>query len=223
MPNIQLEIRALKELIQDEYKNSFYLTAKELLGYKDITKYTHGNIIRALESPNKRKLIVAPRGSFKSSLGVSSYAVWRLLRDPNLRIFISSETFVNAKNFLREIKSHFKSDAFIELFGDWEGERWGESEIIINKRTKIRKEASVTIGSVGTIKVGQHFDLMLLDDLNSNANSDSKEKCQKIIDYYRYLISILEPDGEISITATRYAMQDIPGFVLENEILGLIK
>ncbi len=219
MSNPQVEVRAVKELVKDEFRDSLYLTAKILCGYKDITKYTHGDIVMTLESDSQRKLIVAPRGSFKSSLGVTAYCIWLLINHPNIRIFISSETYVNAKNFLREIKAILKSKQFVDIFGDIEGSRWGESEITINTRTKIIKEASITVGSVGVIKVGQHFDVMLLDDMNSNKNSSSPENCQKIIDYYRYLISILEPEGTISVTATRYAALDLPGHLLENEIL----
>jgi hypothetical protein len=213
-----VEYQAIIELLQAEYKRSLFKCAKFLCGYKDITHYTHDNIIAALESSSKRKLIVAPRGSFKSSLGVTAYCIWLLLNNPNLRIFISSETYVNSKNFLREIKAIMQSKHFVDVFGDLKGSIWGESEISISTRTKAFKEASITIGSVGTIKVGQHYDVMLLDDLNSNQNSNTPENCHKIIDYYRYLISILEPNGTISITATRYSVLDIPGVILKNEI-----
>lgn len=220
--NSELEYQALISLTQDMYKCSLFKTAKYLCNYKDVTRHTHGNIVAALESPTKRKLIVAPRGSFKSSVGVTAYAIWLILNNPNIRIFISSETYVNAKNFLREIKAIIQSKYFVSVFGDLVGERWSESEITVKNRTKIVKEATVTIGSIGVIKVGAHFDVMLLDDLNSNQNSNTPENCQKIISYYRYLLSILEPDGTLSITATRYSMGDLVQSVLDNEINGLL-
>lgn len=219
---MNIELEALKKLTREAYKQSLFKTVKYLCNFKDVTQYTHGNIITALEATTKRKLIIAPRGSFKSSVGVTAYCIWLIINNPNIRIFISSETFVNAKNFLREIKAILQSREFLNVFGDMVGPRWSESEITVSTRTKIIKEATVTIGSIGVIKVGAHFDVMLLDDLNSNNNSGSPEACEKVISYYRYLISILEPDGTISITATRYSMLDIPQFVLDNEIMGLL-
>lgn len=217
MNKLELELLALKELLQEQYKASLFLTAKRLCGFKDITKYTHGNIVKCLESDSKRKCVVAPRGTFKSSLGVSAFAVWRLINNPNTRILITSEVYTNSKNFIREIRSIFESKQFVDVFGDLRGDRWGEGEITI-KRSKKFKEASVTAAGVGTIKVGQHYDLMLLDDLNSNKNSNSPENCKKVVDYYRYLLSILEPDGTLSITATRYSNADLVSSVLQNEV-----
>lgn len=144
------------------YRQSLYNTAKYLLGYKEITWDTHGPMIEALESVKKRKLIVTPRGAFKSSLGVVAYCVWTLIRDPNARILIDSELYTNSKNFLHEIKQHLESEKLTKLFGTFKSKkRWNESEIVITQRTKKLKEASITCGGVGTTKVGQHYTCLL--------------------------------------------------------------
>ena len=84
--------------LRDEYNASLYLTAKFLLGYKDINPYTHGDMIHALESNVLRKLLVMPRGSLKTSLGSVAYAIWSLNKEPNLRIMLDSELYSNSKN-----------------------------------------------------------------------------------------------------------------------------
>lgn len=202
------------------YKNDLYHFAKYILGYKDITASSHSEMIRALESPQKRKIIVVPRGSFKSSLGSVAYPIWRLIRNPNERILLDSELYTNSKNFLREIKQHLESERFIEVFGSWRGDKWDEGEIIISKRNKVLKEASITVGGVGTTKVGQHYSLIIGDDYNSPENSNTREKAQKVIDHYRYALNILEPDGEYAIIGTRYSENDLIGWLLREQ-LGL--
>lgn len=213
------KLLSAKIVLKNHFKNSLFYTAKDLLGYKDITKYTHGDIIKLLEDQTQRKLVVCPRGSFKSSLCIVSYAIWILLRDPNARILIDSEVYQNSKNFVREIKSHFENPRIANIFGEFKSEtNWAEGSITIKQRTKILKESSVVASGVSATKVGQHFDYILMDDMNSDKNSATEEGRQKIIDHYRMNISILEPTGTILVVGTRYASNDLIGFILENEL-----
>ncbi len=205
--------------LREVFKNSLYRTAKHLLGYKEITAFTHRETVQCLESDSTRKLIVLPRGCFKSSLGSTSYPIWKLLRNPNERIFLDSELYSNSKNFLREIKAHLESPLIVELFGTFRNDScWNEGELLIRQRTKVYKEASITAGGIGSEKTGQHYSLIICDDLNSPTNSATQENRDKVIQHYKYLTSILEPDGTLVVIGTRYAELDIPGFVLHNEV-----
>lgn len=189
-----------------------------MLGYKDLDWGAHGHTITVFESLATRKIVVLPRGTFKSSLGCVAYPMWCLERNPNETILLDSEIFNNSKNFLREIKGHYQSDKYRLIFGDRIGDKWGESEITVSTRTRNRKEASITVGGLGTVKIGQHYDKIIGDDYNSPQNSDTPEKCQKQIDHVRYNLNILNPDGEYVFIGTRYAERDVLGFLL-NDIL----
>lgn len=215
---------ANQEFLRNLYKSDLFVCAKELCGFSEANWRTHGDMIQALESDDERKLIVMPRGTFKSSIGVVAYTVWRLINDPNLRILINSEVYTNSKNWIREISGVFKSKKFVDVFGDWEGSPWSDGEIIVKARTKNFKESSVVAGGVGTIKTGQHYDLILNDDLNSEKNSDTSEGRQKVIRFYRMQFSLLEPGKTMIVIGTRYAVDDVIGHIMEHEIdQGLIK
>lgn len=188
------------------------------LGYKDVTPFTHRPLINALESPTTRKLICVPRGSLKSSLGCVAYPIWLLLNNPNLRILIDSELFSNSATFLREIKGHLTGPDMTLVFGDFKTKTWNEDEIVIKQRTKILKEPSITVGGVGTTRVGQHYDVIIGDDYNSPKNSNTIEKAQKVIDHYKYNLSILEPEGTYVIIGTRYSENDLIGWVLREQL-----
>jgi hypothetical protein len=216
----QQKLAAHRILLQDTYKESLYRTAKNLLGYQDVNKKTHGPICETLESSTKRKLIVCPRGAFKSTVGVVSYSIWILLNDPNARILIDSEVFTNSRNFLREIKAHLESFKVVSVFGNFKTkDDWTQSSLTIAQRTIAHKESSITCGGVGTIKTGQHYDYIIADDLNSHKNSGSPEGCEKVLTHYRYYTSLLEPNGTIAIIGTRYSANDVIGHILENEIM----
>ena len=205
----ELELKA-------ECLENFFFFAKDFLDYKDLEWGVHGQFINVFESEAPRKLVVMPRGTFKSTLGSVAYPIWRLLRDPNETILLDSELYSNSKNFIREIKGHLESERMTRLFGSQIGPKWDEGEIILKSRTKNIKEASVTAGGVGTTKVGQHFDLIIADDMNSPQNSETPEKCQKVIDHFRYNLNILNPGGEYVLIGTRYAERDVIGFCLSD-------
>lgn len=217
----ELQQTATKEAIKKLCRDSLYATCKYLLGYKDVNPYTHGSTLRALQSETKRKLIVLPRGSLKSSICDVAYPIWRLLKNPNERILIDSEIFGNSKTFLREIRAHLENPQMTDLFGDFKtDEDWTQSSITIKQRNRALKESSITCGGVGTVKVGQHYDIIIGDDYNSNKNSETIEGLQKVIRHYRYNQSILEPEGTYILVGTRYANEDCIGYVLNTE-LGL--
>lgn len=213
------KLQALLKKRRINYKSDLYLTCKELLGYRDMEWPTHGDMIEALESETKRKLLVMPRGTFKSSVGVVGYSIWRLMSDPNLRILIDGEVYTNSKNFIREAKALLTSDALVGLFGEWKTDHnWTESEFTIKQRTKSFKEASITAGGVDTVKVSQHYDVIIFDDVNSGNNSSTPEGCEKVLRHYKMSQALLEPNGVIVIIGTRYNVIDLPGFVLKQEL-----
>lgn len=209
---------ALTKVIAQKYRDSLFLTCKDLLEYEDITYATHGGIIQALEAPTRRKLICVPRGCFKSSIGVVGYSIWLLLRNPNLRILIDSEVYENSKNFIREIRGKLELPRITMLFGNFVSNQWAEGSITIRQRMKILKESSITASGISAGKTGQHFDVIIHDDMNSFKNSQTLEQRQKIIAHYQLNTSILEPNGTIVVIGTRYSDDDCIGWVMRNEV-----
>lgn len=209
--------KAISNVLKEHYKQDLFGFLKNCLGYTEVTDRTHGEIVDALSRPSKRKLICVPRGCFKSSIASVGFPIWCLIKNPNLRVLIDSELYTNSKNFLREIKGHLQSDEFINIFGNWKTTTWNESEIIIEPRTKSYKEPSICVSGIGAEKTSQHYDIIIADDLNSASNSHTEEGRAKVIDHFRRYVSLLEPDGTIVVIGTRYATQDLIGWILETE------
>lgn len=212
------EFEAYKLAIQKAYANSLWHVATDLLEFNEMTVRTHGPIIKTLENESKRKLICVPRGTFKSSIASVAYPIWLLINNPNLRILIDSEFYTNSKNYLRQIKTFMMSEKFQMYFGDWSTDVWNEGEIIIKPRNKILKDPSIQAGGLGTTKVGQHYDVIIGDDYNSPANSETPEQRRKVVDHYQMNQSILETDGIYVVIGTRYSEGDLIGWILENEL-----
>jgi hypothetical protein len=211
------EFQALVDIQKEYYKTSLFNFCKFVLGFSDVTKDTHGDILNSLQRHSKRKLIVMPRGCLKSTLACVGYPIWLLINDPNHRILIDSELYTNSTTFIREIKAHLESPKLTNLFGQFKGPVWNSDEIIIQQRTRNYKEASIIAGGVGTTRVGQHHSVIIGDDYNSHNNTNSVENAEKVIDHYRRNISILEPDGTYVIIGTRYHTMDVIAHILDNE------
>lgn len=199
------------------YQNDLYAFAKHGLGYKDLTITTHDPIAKLLMSETKKKLIVVPRGCFKSTLASISYPIWLLINDFNHRILLDSELYSNSSKFLREIKGHLTSSHMTDLFGEFYSDsNWNESEITIKQRTKIYKESSITCSGIGAQKTSQHYSVIVADDMNSPDNSMTQELRDKVINHFRLYVSLLEPGGTMIIIGTRYAQVDLIGHILES-------
>lgn len=140
------------------------------------------------------------------------------MRNPNLRIFLDGELYTNSKNFLREIQGHMASGHFVDVFGDQRTDNWNQSEMTLRSRTKVLKEPSLVAGGIGTVKVGQHYDEIVGDDYNSPANSGTPEARKKVVDHYQYMTAVLELSGRYTIVGTRYAEDDLIGWILKNEM-----
>ncbi len=164
---------------------------------------------------------MAPRGSFKSSVGTVGGALWALVKNPNLRILVAGETQKNSKKFVKEIKTHLESNQkFRAVFGDWVPKEnvWRDDEFIINKRTAVKKESTCMAASLEKQSItGQHYDLILLDDPVSFNNINTPEQIQKTIDFYKMLLSVLEPDGAIVIVGTKYNATDLYSFLSDED------
>ena len=197
-----------------------YFFAKNVLGYHKMQPVPHQELCDHIQREDKRfKLTLMPRGSFKSSVVTVAGAVFEILKNPNIRILVASETQKNAVKFVREIREHFeKNEKFRYLYGDWVNKSgtWRDYEFTVNKRTRILKESTVMAASLEKqTVVGQHFDLVIIDDPCSSANTSNITQVEKTLDFYRLMLSVLEPTGRLWIIGTRWSILDLYGHLIE--------
>lgn len=212
------ELKAIRrELERKHYLASFWDFARELLGYRDIAPQPHKEVFDFLLKPGERKLVLLPRNSFKSTILGVAYPLWRLAQDPNLRILLDSRTVDRAKLNLAAIKEHIERNArFREVFGDWKHiPGWRETSLTLPHRTAKHREPSIMCGGIDAPVTGGHYELIIVDDLHDETNSNTQSQLAKAVLHYKTLDPILSPGGQIIVIGTRWHREDTYAHILE--------
>ena len=159
-------------------QEDLHYLAKYVLGYNKITDHYHKKMAYDIDTPNyKFKLLLHPRGHYKSTLGTESRAIHTLINDPNERILITNAKLDNSRKFLRAISRHFNQnhkfrwmwrDYWISQYMDEETRKYSDDKNIdwvlrdtqdefILLRPGNPREASITTGAVDASMVSQHY------------------------------------------------------------------
>lgn len=226
---------------------------------------------------NRRRLILMPRGHLKSTVSSVLYTLWRIYRNPNIRVLVGTNIKRLGRGFIRELRQYFENGELQRNV--WNCRPWVEGPLVpalsasdrrkrnsqrnnlfnddadINIaddtkliwsmealqviRTEVMKEPTVQIASVGTTVTGDHYDLLILDDVVDFDNSDTEDKAANILDWTRDLESVLDPrqhvmydlgglrledyvGDETVILGTRYYDWDFYDYLIkESEVLGV--
>lgn len=193
------------------------LLAEEVLGYNLETH--HEEILASQQEPvDGKQMTLAFRGAGKSTVGTITRVIFEILKNPNLRILIASNTQIQAEIFLREIKNHFEAnDKLKQIFGDYVGPKWDSREIIVKPRTKHHKESTVTCIGVGGPTASRHYDIIVADDLVDEENARTELQRERLfIWFYKSLIPTLVASGKIYLLGTRWHPNDLYGYIIKN-------
>ncbi len=207
-----------KEELKELCENDLFFLTKNILNYQELEDQPHLEVCQFLEGQENKKLLLLPRGSFKTSIGTISRSIQVLLKNPNARILIFSETYSQSKAFLSEIKQHLEGNAeLIGLYGIFKRDPgWAEEAITIRQRTGKYKEDTIMCGGVDIVRVGFHYNLIIVDDPHSQKNITTRDQIEKVKLAYKLLGPMLEPGGEIDVICTRWHDTDLASMLLDD-------
>ena len=138
-------------------------------------------------------------------------------------------TLVNAKMYVSAIKDQIDNNDVLKLIcTDSKGKYilepdknaaggWTEDRILLKHRTKLgMKEPSLFVSAVDNNRTGLHPDVIIMDDLVSEATVTTPEQRNKTKTHYRFSLSLLERNGLQVVIGTRYHMDDLYDDLLQN-------
>jgi len=240
--------QAKMEYIKRKSREDLFLFTKYVLGYNLLEPVPHKEVcdfivdqktldlIRSLgvkslgkDAPTKKKLLMLPRGTFKSTIATVAFPLFALMNNPELSIMIDNEAYKNSKRFLAEAKGHIKGNKFLqEIAVNEAGEYllepndnipggWTEDSVILKHRKRPRKEPSIFCSGVDTVATGMHPHIIIMDDLVSERNVTTDDQIEKTKQHYRFAYSLLEPGGILIVIGTRYHMFDLYSEIIEDD------
>lgn len=183
-----------------------------------------------------RRLGMMARGLAKSTLCVA-YVLWRIYRNPDIRILLANNSKRLGRAFIRELRQYLESPELQKKVWDCRPHVKGALVPALNQKSRAAKkeqlealgyddsyindavdtkviwsmeaiqvlrpgtikEPTVQLVSVGALVTGEHYDLIIMDDVVDMQNSNTSTKAEIVIDWTRDLESVLDPSRETRI------------------------
>jgi len=160
-------------------------------------------------STGPKKMILWPRGSFKSSVFGSGYVGWLINRNPDIRILYASETAKQAGEHVGLVKAIFESPRHIEVFGEHEIKiGWTQTEFTSGQRKRELKEPTLCATGMEQTRTGMHWDLVLCDDIVGRENTKTPESIQNTWMWLGETLAQLDPGARLLYLGTPHHFFD---------------
>lgn len=204
----------IREDIAERGRRDLYFFAKGIMAYRDMTWACHRPLCMFLQrNPAKYKLVLMPRGHFKSSLNIAR-TLQKVCQDPNQRILMVNEVADNAENFLSSIRQTAESSpVFRALYSSIipkKPTRWSSKELEFNRTWRGPEPTISAMGMTSTL-TSRHYTHILVDDPISEeavksptVMSDAIERLSK----FRSLM-VKPASDTFDLVGTRWALYDV--------------
>lgn len=166
------------------------------------------------------KMVLWPRGSFKSQVFNVGYVCWLIARDPNIRILVCSETSKQAKEFVGNAMEIIDSEWFRERFGIHRAKRWRLDGFTSALRTRSNiKEPTLQATGVGEVRTGMHWDFVLMDDVCSQENTRTPEGIDTLWNWFGETLAQLDPGCRLLVIGTLHHYSDIYCTIMGDRVM----
>lgn len=215
--------------------DGFYHFCVDIVGLNDLHEPFHSQVCNFASGyfPNDQsnlhlyRLILAFRGSFKSSVTSVCLPAWKIAKEVidsrgecNISIGVASERIALARKFVRQSRKVLESKAYRTLFGNHKPQgratNWGTDEYESRFRNSlVNKDPTVFTIALGVERTGFHANIIIADDLQAYSTAFSLEQIEKCYELYTLLHSILVDSptrgqrGEMVLSGTRWHHEDI--------------
>lgn len=160
----------------------------------------------------KYKMVLWPRGTFKSTVFDIAHVAWLIAQNPNIRILVTSETGKQARKFVNAAMQIIDSEWFKERFGIHRGKKWkeGGAEFTSALRTSRHlKEPTLIAAGVGEVWTGAHWDVVIMDDVIGKENSRTITMLEAAWEWFGEVLAQLDPGCKLLVIGTLWHHADI--------------
>lgn len=242
-PNPDLLVPArvsVNESASERGRRDLFFFCNEILGYKDMLPRVHQQVCdiygppEDLSKPFEEQdeihnyLILDPRGEFKTSISIGK-SLQNWVNWPEIATLRMSGIETLVKRTIQEVRSQLLTNSTLrELYPDsvpWSDKK-GESGLAPSDfgtayglthpmRKNPRREPTLTISTLESVKAGSHYEWLTGDDLVHEKNYQTRDLLQKTIDDWDLARNLLNPRGYRELLGTRYDWSDLYGRIKE--------
>jgi len=168
-------------------------------------------ILGTTKRPGRLHILAAREHAKTTCLSVK-YPLWRVGRNPNLRVMIVSKSATLTQSILREIRQNIESNTLLKsVFPTLKPDLpWSNDELQVERDSDvILKDATfVGVGLHGSL-TGKRADLIIVDDPFDESEVRTEAQRKKVEDWIeKVLIPVLTPEGEIVFIGTPWHYDD---------------
>jgi hypothetical protein len=219
-------------------RDLFYF-CKEILGYRDMLPRVHQRVCDVYGPVDPKKpiedqdeihnyLILDPRGEFKTSISIGKM-LQNWVNFPEIAVLRMSGIENLVKRTIQETRDHLLGNSRLrELYPNavpWSEKKGQEGlapadfgtafGITHPHRKTPRREPTIAISTLESVKAGSHYEWIIGDDLVHEKNYQTRDLLQKTIDDWDLARNLLNPRGIRELDGTRYDWSDAYGRTIE--------
>jgi hypothetical protein len=234
-------LNRLEENLDEEEKAKYFDTLEQIriqLARKDsnyFTEYvmrdedgdpiTQGTIHEEWHEEFNRDepvLLIAPRFHGKTTQ-IVAFVLWKIGKNPNLRIKIVCQSDGNAKKRLKEIKEYITdSDAYTRVFPHVKPhpdvDDWSKHSVTIDRETK-SKDSTIEAWGVNSSATGGRADMIVYDDICDLRSSIQQPKMRKQVkqSFKNTWSNMIGPGGKSIYIGTVWHEDDMTSELMEGD------
>lgn len=200
-------VRVLKTIVLDQSRPELGLrvlleTLRPLVAEYAPLGAVHDDILPALLSSNKRRLVLASRNTAKSTL-VAGYLAYRFLRNPLLTVTVISKSATHAGRLLRAVRGYIERNPLLHALKPEEESIDRQDAFVVGPaHGKLGMSQSLLSVGLGGQITGTRAHLVVLDDVEVANTHGTVEAVDRLEETFKEAAHLLQPGGEMITLGT---------------------
>jgi hypothetical protein len=220
----ELSLKDLWFFINEVLFADDYLDTGETLAQWHYQESLHKDLADMVSEakPGSKTLVLMPRFHRKSYILTIAQCVWRIIKDPNIRILVISATHSKSVEFISTVKKLLQYNKgikkyFPEFHVDPARQFGTEQHFTHPLRTLIDPNPTVRSSYLGGRLAGGRCDLLIFDDCIEKDNVTTPEQADKALKNFNDTIPLMDEHpwyNMIYVVGTRWGFNDVYGAIL---------
>jgi predicted phage terminase large subunit-like protein len=212
----------IRQDLAERGKNDLFFFVKAILQYRDLTRSCHLPLCEFLDhNPSRFKMVLMPRGHFKTTVCTIGRVMQMALQDTNRRILVLNETSGNAEDFLSAMQQHFETNRVLRALyskhipKDFKKVAWNSKELELVRDVKEGVKTIEAMGMTGAL-TSHHYTHLQIDDPISEEAAKSDAVMHDAISRIDKVFSLMvKPELDtVNIVGTRWGLHDVYSYFL---------